>query len=224
MLHGPPRALLFDLDGTLVDSHAAIYASVVHTLQAHGVAVDEERLRAAMSRPLRDLFRHVTRETDESRIDAYARTYLDHYVVTMIERSPPCPGVVEMLDALLALGLPLAVLTNKTEANGKKISDAHFGTTRFREFVGSVPERANKPAPDGALVAARRLGVDPSTVWLVGDSPIDVATARNAGMVSVAATWTLDADSADAVGDADLRADTPAELVDLVRVAAGTSS
>lgn len=216
---GRPRALLFDLDGTLVDSHPAIHASVVHTLDRHGIPVDEQRLQEAMSRPLRDLFRHVTRESDEARIDAFSSTYLEHYVVTMIERSPPFPGVLEMLDGLIALGLPLGVLTNKTELNAKKICDAHFGAQRFRAFVGSVPDRANKPAPDGALLAAARFDVEPSAVWLVGDSPIDVATARNAAMVSVAATWSLDQAGAALVADAHLRADTPADLLARVEAA-----
>ena len=187
-----PRAVLFDLDGTLVDSHPAIHASVVHTLGVHRIALDEERLREAMSRPLRDLFRHAVPDADGARIDRLARTYLEHYVVTMIERSPPFDGIVAMLDGLLELGLPLAVLTNKTELNGFKIAEAHFGSSRFTTFVGSVPERANKPAPEGALLAASRLAAMPGDVWLVGDSPIDVATARNAGMVSVAATWSPD--------------------------------
>lgn len=214
-----PRALLFDLDGTLVDSHGAIYASVVHTLREHELPLDETRLAQSMSRPLRDLFRHVTQEADERLIDAYTKTYLDHYVRTMVEKSPPFPGIVEMLDALLELGLPLGVLTNKTEINARKISDAHFGTVRFREFVGSVPERPNKPAPDGALLAASRLGTEPGAVWLVGDSPIDIATARNAGMVSVAAAWSLDARAEALVADATLRAESPSSLVELVRTA-----
>lgn len=211
--------IVFDLDGTLVDSHPAIHASVVHTLGVHGIAVDEARLREAMSRPLRDLFAHVTRSSDAATIDRLGETYLAHYVVTMIERSPPFPGIVAMLDRLLALGLPLTVLTNKTEINGRRIAEAHFGEHRFRAIVGSVPGRENKPSPEGALFTAARLGVEAADAWLVGDSPIDVATARNAGMTSVAATWSLDADAQATVADADHRASTPEALVELVLAA-----
>ncbi len=212
----PPRALIFDLDGTLVDSHAAIEASVRHTLAAHAVTVDEARLADAMSRPLRELFRHVAPGSDEARVDRLAATYLEHYVATMIDRAPPFVGVVDMLRACANLGLPLAVLTNKTERNGRLIVEAHFGTERFREIVGSIPERANKPAPEGALWLAERLAVPASESWLVGDSSIDVATARNAGMTSVAVLWGLGAAGRAKVADADFVVETPTEFLDLV--------
>ncbi len=212
-----PRAVLFDLDGTLIDSHGAIAASVRHTLTAHEKPLpDEEAFQKALSFGLRELLAAVTGESDSSRIEAMASTYLDHYERTMIESSPPLPGVVAMLDGLLALGLPLSVLTNKTERNARKIVEAHFGPSRFRAIVGAVAGRPLKPDGTGARLAASLLGHAPEDAWLVGDSVVDLATAKNAGMHAIAATWAVRGHLREALASADLLFDAPYELLDYV--------
>ena len=80
-------------------------------------------------------------------------------------------------------GLPLAVLTNKTEINAIKIVHGRFGERRFPTIVGSVPGRANKPDPEGARLVAERLGVPVEKCWLIGDSELDILTARASGML-----------------------------------------
>lgn len=212
-----PAALVFDLDGTLVDSHAGIAASVRHTLSTFGFAEPApEVLRVALSLGLRPLLATLTGETEPARIETYAETYLAHYERTMIETSPPLPGVPEMLEGLSARGLPLAVLTNKSERNARRIVEARFGGDRFRTLVGLVAGRPQKPDPTGARLVLEQLGVHATSSWLVGDSVLDVRTARNAAMVAIGVTWGIDESLHGALADADRVASRPEALVRLV--------
>lgn len=211
-----PSAIAFDLDGTLVDSHGSIRAALEATLSAHGLPLDEARFRLGMSKPLRDMLAVHDPAADDPRLDSLVAGYLDAYVRTMVERSPPFDGIVCLLDGLLDVGVPLAVLTNKTEENARRIVVAHFGD-RFREVIGVVPGRATKPHPGGGLELFARLGVSPSDGWLVGDSAIDVAAARAIGCVAVGATWGIAPDEHAGVADADCVVAAPADLLARVR-------
>lgn len=213
-----PRAILFDLDGTLVDSHASIVSAIRATTAEHGLPTPTDaEFEAAVSLPLRSMLGMITKSEEPVALDAYAATYLRHYVVTMVELSDPFEGIGPMLDELAALSLPLAVLTNKTEVNAQRIVEARLGADRFAVFVGSVPGRPNKPDPTGARLAAERLGVAPSECWLIGDSRIDLDTARAAGMLAVGVRWGITATLAEKIADADRLVDRPEQLVRLVR-------
>lgn len=212
-----PSAVIFDLDGTLVDSHGSIRASIRAVVERHALAAPTpEALEVAVSLPLRSMLARIADTQDEALVEAYAQTYLEHYVATMVEASHPFAGIAEALDALDARRIPIAVLTNKTEINAKKICDGRFGIDRFATLVGSVPERANKPDPVGALLAASRLSVSPRDCWLVGDSRIDVDTARASGMAAIGAGWGIPAELVEKIADADRLLDVPASLIALV--------
>lgn len=212
-----PRAIVFDLDGTLVDSHAAIAASVDHMMRVHGLQPPSQEVRElALSRPLRGMIAALTNATEPERIEAFAASYLEHYVSTMVATSNPFEGVEAMLDGLERLSVPLAVLTNKTEINAIKIVHGRFGERRFPIIVGSVPGRANKPEPEGARLVALQLGVPVQACWLIGDSELDLLTARAAGMLGVGVTWGITPTLAEKIADADVLLGQPGELTALV--------
>jgi len=212
-----PSALIFDLDGTLVDSHGSIHASIAAMRAKHGLPEPTpEALEVAVSLPLRAMVARVTGAEDPALIETYASSYLENYVLTMVEKSHPFEGVAEMLDGCVARGFPIAVLTNKTEINARRICEGRFGASRFTTIIGSVPERPNKPDPTGARFAAQQLGVAPDTCWLIGDSRIDVDTARAAGMLAIGVRWGINQELALHIADADVLLDRPDELIGLV--------
>ena len=211
-----PRAVLFDLDGTLVDSHAAIAASIDAMLAAHGLPQPTKPEReAALSFPLRVMVAKITGATSPDVIEQYAASYLEHYVATMVQTSIPFEGIEPMLDAIAHL--PLAVLTNKTEINAIRIVEGRFGKGRFASIVGTVPGRESKPSPAGAAIVAESLGVPLEACWLIGDSELDIATARNARMGAVGVTWGITDSLATRIADADVLLRAPHELTALVR-------
>lgn len=209
-----PEAVLFDLDGTLVDSHGSIRAALVATLAAHGRVLDEALFEQGMSRPLRAMLEVHAPEAGQPELDSLVDGYLTAYVRTMIPRSPPFPGVVELLDALRAGGARLAVVTNKTEENARAIVTAHFGA-RFEAVVGMVPGRPGKPDPATVHVACEALGAPPARAWLVGDSPLDLRAAHAAGAAAIAATWALDEGARAALPAHDAEVATPEALAQL---------
>lgn len=212
-----PSAVIFDLDGTLVDSHGSIRASIRAVVERHALPdPTPEALEVAVSLPLRAMLARIAETQDASLVEAYANTYLEHYVATMVEASHPFEGIADALDALVTRRIPIAVLTNKTEVNAQKICDGRFGIGRFATLVGSVPERPNKPDPIGALLAASRLSVSPRDCWLVGDSRIDVDTARASGMAAIGARWGIPPELVEKIADADVLLEAPASLVTLV--------
>ena len=123
--------------------------------------------------------------------------------------------MLELLDALLARGVKLAIVSNKIDFAVKELSRAYFGE-RMQVAVGDAPERRIKPAPDSVLEAMRQLGVTREETVYVGDSDVDVATARNAGVTCCAVSWGFrSAESLRAAG-AEHIAGSPAELLSML--------
>ncbi|HYD42907.1 MAG TPA: HAD-IA family hydrolase [Anaeromyxobacter sp.] len=181
------RLALFDLDGTLVDSVDDLATSVNHALARVGLpARDREEIRGFIGDGARMLLsRAVGARLDllEPALAAWRAHYEDH----LLDRTRPYPGVPEVLAGA---GRPLAVLTNKPAPMARRILDGLGLAPRFAAIVGGGDAPA-KPDPAGARALLARAGVRPEDAVLVGDSPVDAQTARNAGMEFVAVTWGL---------------------------------
>jgi len=177
-----PRALLFDWDGTLIDSWGAIHRALVDTQEARGVApwtLAETRARLSS---LREHFPVLFGDAWRDALDDYRR----RYYATHLEAIAALDGAEALLDACAALGAPLAVVSNKL-GDGLRREAAHLGWSgRFAALVGSGDAPYDKPDPAPARVALAALGLDAGPdVWLVGDSAVDLACARNAGLGAV---------------------------------------
>lgn len=185
-------AALFDLDGTLVDSLADIAAAMNHTLAAHGLPTHPlEAYRRFVGEGVRRLVeRALPRERlelAETILADYQRRYAEHLLV----HTAPFPGIAQLLDALAARGLAVAVLSNKPDGATRRIVQALFSSWRLEPVHGERPHVPRKPDPTAALEIARVLGVEPGRCLFVGDSAIDMQTARNAGMMPVGVLWGL---------------------------------
>ena len=183
-------AVVFDLDGTLADTLDDIADAVNHALALHGVPTHpREAYRTLVGEGVDNL---VERALPPSRRELHApvlEAVRDHYVAHMLDKTVPYEGVPELLEAVGARGIPMAVLSNKPAPATERIVEALFGPGRFAAVVGHSPELLHKPHPGSALEIARRLGVEPGRCLYLGDTSTDMDTAVAAGMVPVGALW-----------------------------------
>ena len=187
-----PQGVIFDLDGTLADTLADLVAAVNHALaELDRPAISAEQVRLAIGGGLADATARAAGTDDPATVqalmDAFWRYYADH----CLDRTQLYPGIPDVLDALHARAIPLAILSNKPQAFTERIAAALLERWPWVEIAGEREGIAVKPDPAPALALAERMGVPAAAVHLVGDSGVDVETGRRAGMVSVACTWGL---------------------------------
>lgn len=187
------RAVLFDLDGTLIDSLADIAHATNRTMQAHGFPphpVDAYKhmigdgVRKLILRALPD-----DRRTDTALVDQCIATYSADYGQHWNIHTCLYPGIAEMLDGLASANLRLTLLSNKPDAFTQLCARHYLAKWHFDIVMGAGAQFPNKPDPAAALDIARRLNLTPQQFLYLGDMPVDMQTATNAGMTPVGATW-----------------------------------
>ncbi len=182
----PVRAVLFDLDGTLVDTIPLIIASFQHAFAAVlGQEVDAATAKAWIGRPLLPVLLEMS-PTHGHELD---RVYREWNLAHTRELIRPYAGVPDLLDALAAAGIPTAVVTSKRRGTARLALDAVGLQGRIAVATGLEDTDRHKPAPDPLLHGAQVLGVKPEDCLYVGDATVDVLAARAAGMASLAVTW-----------------------------------
>lgn len=182
--------VIFDLDGTLLNTlddlaDGVNYALALNSLPCRTVAEVRRFVGDGVAMLIARAVPAGTAEDLEvkCRLDFQAR-YLDH----MQDKTAPYPGVPELLDGLKSAGVKLAVASNKFEDAVKALCPVYFGD-RFHVAVGASDRVAKKPAPDMVFGAMAALGADPGRTVYVGDSDVDVKTARDAGLPCISVTW-----------------------------------
>jgi phosphoglycolate phosphatase len=185
----PVRALIFDLDGTLIDSHRDLIRSVNVMLREMGRAeLNEETISAYIGQGAPILVGRVLGEgaSDEEHKHAL-QFFLRYYEEHKMDTTHAYPGVAETLEELA--GLPMAILTNKPARISVRILD-ELGLKRyFRAIYGGNSFETKKPDPLGANTILREFSVAPQEALLIGDSEVDVQTARNAGALAAAVNY-----------------------------------
>jgi phosphoglycolate phosphatase len=185
------RALIFDLDGTLVDSLPGITHSLNLALTGLNLPTHSpEAVRGFIGNGSRVLVTRAAPEGSEiERIDSLENAFKIDYDVSWPAGTFPYPGIVELLENLQALKIPLAVLSNKPHPFTDAIVARLFPEIRFSAVIGQRDGIPHKPNPTGALEIAATFGLEPENCLLIGDSTIDLETGRNAGMRTVAVNW-----------------------------------
>ncbi|MFT3916160.1 MAG: HAD-IA family hydrolase [Anaeromyxobacteraceae bacterium] len=182
-----PIAILFDLDGTLVDTIPFILASVRHAFEGYGRCPTDAEWIAGIGTPLRDQLTGFAR--DPSDVDRLFDRYRAFWVAEHDARTRAFPGAVEVVTGFAAAGHPLGIVTAKLEAGALRTL-RHVGLLpHLGAVVGADSAPRAKPFPDPVLVALARLERAPAEAVLVGDSVHDLEAARAAGVFSIAATW-----------------------------------
>jgi HAD superfamily hydrolase (TIGR01509 family) len=214
-----PDAMVFDLDGTLVDTVETRIAAWLRTFEEQGIAADREQVARLIGSDGRRVAQVVAEAAgvsiDAERAEAIDRRSGDIY--SELNTNPrPLSGAIELLQALDERGLPWAIATSSRREQVGVSIEALKLERRPTIVDGSQVENA-KPAPDLLLAAAKRLGVEPSRCWYVGDSIWDVQAARAAGMQAIGvATGSATVGDLEEAG-AQLIVDDLSELIPLVR-------
>lgn len=182
------KAVLFDMDGTLLDTLADMAAAVNHILSVHGYPLRTvEEVRVFVGNGARKLMERalppdVTGDAFEALLEEYRQWYEAHACV----KTAPYPGVPAVLAALHRAGVRCAVVSNKPDGATRELAARFFpGLPAFGQQDG-IPA---KPAPDMVYHALAELGVEASAAAYVGDSEVDVALARNAKLPLIAVSW-----------------------------------
>lgn len=213
MSFSPPRAVLFDLDGTLADTAPDLVAAVNQLRTVRGlVPAEYEMLRPYASAGARGLIGAAFGlQPGDSDYDALKTAFLENYVSDIATKSRLFDGVPELLEALTAAKIPWGIVTNKvahlTDLLVPKIGLAHAGCV----VSGDTTPHA-KPHPAPLQEAARRVGVSPEECWYVGDDLRDIQAGRAAGMKTIAAAWGYCGETAPSTWNADWLMETPSEL------------
>lgn len=183
--------IVFDLDGTLVDTAPDLLDSLNHCLTlARMAAVDSARLRSYVGMGgkvmIERAFAAQGTPLAEDRLAELLVAFLEHYTDNIPGRSLAFPGVVETLDRFEAAGWRLAVCTNKYEALSRKLLEALGLAPRFAAICGQDTFAFRKPDPRHLTETIRLAGGDPERAVMVGDSGTDIDTAKRAGIPVVA--------------------------------------
>ena len=183
------RATIFDLDGTLAETHhMAIELIAEAIIVGGGPTLEDHEVVALFGRNEQGIFRDAVGETWEKAWDFYLQEYETRHEKAAV----PFPGIVDLLRDLKEAGVRLGVITAKTFTTGSLSLRALGLETCFEEVRGGGPDRVTKAEQISELVTLWAL--DPDSVVYVGDAPTDMTEARGAGVVSVAACWSVFAD------------------------------
>jgi phosphoglycolate phosphatase len=208
---GSARAVIFDLDGTLVDSLPDIAGHLNAALADAGFSTySHAEIRRWVGSGAAQL---VARAIGEQHVADVLARFRAHYRAAPYGRTRVFAGLGEVLDALAAQHL--AILSNKPHDLVVAIADGLLARWPFRQIIGERPGVLRKPDPTSLLAIAAALEVEPASCVMVGDSEIDIATARAAGMPCVAVSWGLVDEAVLAAAGPDHLVSTPAALAAL---------
>jgi len=210
------KAIVFDLDGTLINSLPDIAAAMNKVLAAYRLPAHEEReYRLFTGDGARNLTLRALGDRQEMAPQvqaAYAKEYGENSRIN----TAPYPGVVDLLEALSGKGLRLCVLSNKDEQDAQQVIAHYFSGQVFAIVRGRQEGVPLKPDPTALIQIAAQLRLSPQDFWYVGDTRTDMRCAGNAGMESIAVTWGFQTRQEIAEGNPAHYADSTRELLDLL--------
>jgi phosphoglycolate phosphatase len=188
-----PAGILFDLDGTLLDSLGDLADAMNDALRSLALPTHpQQAFRRMVGDGARLLAERATPSpwrTDPHVVDTVFRRYVESYGRRWHLNSPPFAGIPELLDACTASRRPIAVLSNKPDVFTQQVVRTLLPRWPWAAIRGQSTGTPRKPSPDGALAVARDLGLDPADCLFVGDSGVDMACAAAAGMCGLGALW-----------------------------------
>ncbi len=181
---------IFDLDGTLLSSLGDLAASTNHALRAFGMpARTIEEVRQFVGNGVGKLIdRAVPAGTGKALRDRVFATFRQHYLEHSLDTTRPYPGVEEMLHRLKRQGARIAVVSNKLQAGVTELC-RHFFADTVDVAIGEREGIRRKPCPDMVMEAMRQLGAAPGETVYIGDSDVDIETARNSHLPCISVLW-----------------------------------
>lgn len=184
------QSYIFDLDGTLLDSLGDLASSCNYALRSCQMperTLDEVRRFVGNGVKLL-MERAVPEGLNNPRFEEAYAIFREHYLHHNLDTTAPYPGILQLLADLKAQGKDIAVVSNKFYAATQQLV-AHFFSDTVEVAIGEREDIRKKPAPDTVLEALRQLGAKKDTAVYIGDSDVDIDTARNCGMPCISVLW-----------------------------------
>lgn len=212
------EAVVFDLDGTLLDTLEDLRDSVNFVMRKYGFPEHTlEEIRQAVGNGIKKLMeRSVPEGTAEDVLEAAFADFKVHYAGNCKHKTKPYEGMAELLEKLKKDGYKLAVVSNKNHEAVREIIPYYFGDV-FDTAVGAMEGMEKKPAPDTAFYALKQIGVPADKALYIGDSQVDVATAKNTGLAGIFVTWGFRSREVLVEAGAEEFADSAEELYERIR-------
>lgn len=187
------KAVIFDLDGTLADSIESIAYSANRAIEAFGFkAIEVEKFKKFAGDGADILLKRCLIEAGDSELKNYDNVmekYKELFKKDYLYNVKPYDGIVKLLNDLKERGIKIAVLSNKPQDRAIDVVNDLFGEGFFDIVLGHCDGREKKPAPDGAIIIAEKLGIKAEECIYVGDTDTDMKTGKNAGMLTVGVIW-----------------------------------
>lgn len=211
------KAIIFDLDGTLLDTLEDLADSANHVLKEAGYPTRTiQEVRTFVGNGIRKLIeRSVPENTPTENIDAVHKNFIAYYGEHCMEKTKPYDGIMELLPALQKAGCKIAVVSNKADYAVQILCDKYFKNT-FDAALGEQTGIPKKPAPDMVYKVLNTLNLSPSEAVYVGDSDVDILTARNSNMDEIIVDWGFRDRTYLEEQGAKVLVSTPAELFNLI--------
>ena len=212
------KAVIFDLDGTILDTLDDLADSVNFALQKHGLPVRENaEIRSFLGNGMVNLVKLSAGDKAEN-IAGILADFKEYYAKHSADKTKPYDGVLETISALKEQGVKTAVLSNKGDFAMQPLVKRYFGGLIERaQGENEAAGVLRKPNPDGVYKIMKELGVTEKETVFVGDSEVDILTAKNAGVDCVAVTWGF-RDEKDLIENgAEKRISKPSELLDFFK-------
>ena len=186
------RYAIFDLDGTLLDTLDDLTDSMNYMLGKHNFPLrTRDEVRNFVGNGVRKLVERAVPpeyKADDEFIDKFYNDFSLYYNSHSDVKTSPYPGTLDMLDKLLENGFDIAIVSNKIDYAVKSLSSKFFGG-RIRSAIGEKPSIRHKPEPDMVFMAMEEMGANKMDSIYIGDSEVDIETARNAGIPCVSVLW-----------------------------------
>lgn len=212
------KGLIFDLDGTLIDSIGDIHYSVNLAIKDYGYEeVSYDFVKKNTGRGFRILIQDCLPQIkDDKLIDEITSTYSKYYGEHYNERTVAYDGVHETLRKLQNLNIKLAVNSNKKDEYTKQLMKKIFPDINFVSVYGERKGINNKPNPSTAIEIVGDMGLKKEEVLYVGDSEVDIKTAKNGGLSSIGCKWGFRGEETLKNEGATYIIDRPSEIIDIV--------
>ena len=186
------RYAIFDLDGTLLDTLDDLTDSMNYLLGKHNFPLrTRDEVRNFVGNGVRKLVERAVpndyKEDDEF-IDKFYNDFSLYYNSHSDIKTSPYPGTLDMLDKLLRNGFDIAIVSNKIDSAVKDLSMKFFGE-RIKAAIGEKPSIRHKPEPDMVFMAMEEMDADKGNSIYIGDSEVDIQTAKNSGIPCISVLW-----------------------------------
>ena len=210
-------SIVFDLDGTLIDTLEDLMNSVNFALEKFNFPkrnIDE--IRSFVGNGVRRLvYLSTPVNTDEKTKEECLAIFKEHYKEHSMVKTGPYNGIIEMLKKVKEMGIKTAVVTNKMQDAAVEIIRSFFGEN-IDIIIGQIDGVAQKPAPDGVFLAMKKMGANPDETVYIGDSEVDCQTAHNASLPIIGCTWGFRSREILEENNAEYIIDEPKEIIKII--------